>query len=91
MSEDQFFLNGIDGVTGEYLVPPMSAESVVRLIRPTVDREQSGWLKRVQEPVYAASSVACRSTSIRPMSPVPAGVSLFPPRHPPSCSAPWNH
>ena len=48
MSEDQFFLNGIDGVTGEYLVPPMSAESVVRLIRPTADREQSGWLKRIQ-------------------------------------------
>ena len=48
MSEDQFFLNGIDGVTGEYLVPPMSAESVARLIRPTADREQSGWLKRVQ-------------------------------------------
>ena len=48
MCEDQFFLNGIDGVTGEYLVPPMSAESVARLIRPTADREQSGWLKRVQ-------------------------------------------
>ncbi len=48
MCEDQFFLNGIDGVTGEYLVPPMSAELVARLIRPTADREQSGWLKRVQ-------------------------------------------
>ena len=48
MCEGQFFLNGIDGVTGEYLVPPMSAESVVRLIRPTADREQSGWLKRIQ-------------------------------------------
>ena len=48
MSEDQFFLNGIDGVTGEYLVPPLSAESVARLIRPVEDREQSGWLKRLR-------------------------------------------
>src|SRR5271157_549077 len=48
MSEDQFFLNGIDGVTGEYLVPPLSAESVARLIRPVEDREHSGWLKRLR-------------------------------------------
>ena len=47
MTEDQFYLNGIDGVTGEYLVPPMGAGSVARLIRPSADREQAGWLKRI--------------------------------------------
>jgi hypothetical protein len=48
MSEDQCFINGIDAVTGEYLVPPLSAESVASLIRPPEDREQSGWLKRLK-------------------------------------------
>ena len=59
MSEDQFFLNGIDGVTGEYLVPPMSAESVARLIRPPADRDQFGWLKRVKS-LFDAQGLAVR-------------------------------
>ena len=85
MSEDQFFLNGIDGVTGEYLVPPMSAESVARLIRPTRRSRAVRLAEAAREPVHADRSWACRSTSIRPTWRVPAGVSLFPPRPPPKC------
>jgi hypothetical protein len=48
MSEDQIVLNGIDGVTGEYLVPPLSRQSVVNLIRPPADREEASWLKRIR-------------------------------------------
>jgi len=48
MGNGQFFINGIDGESGSYLVPPMSAESIARLVRPPADPEQSSWLKRIR-------------------------------------------
>ena len=35
MVDDRLFFNGIDGVTGEYLSPPMAAEELVELLEPT--------------------------------------------------------
>ena len=48
MTEQQITLNGIDGTTGEYLVPPMTPEEVAALARgEDEDPAQAGLLKRV--------------------------------------------
>ena len=54
MSEDQFFLNGIDGVTGEYLVPPMSA-GIGRQADPAARGSRAVRMAEAgPEPVHAA-------------------------------------
>lgn len=47
-SESVIHLNGIDGVTGEYLVSPMSSAEAAGLARGVGDdTNQSSWLKRI--------------------------------------------
>ena len=52
MSEDEkhIFLNGIDGVTGNYLVQPMSVAEAVAMARGKLDdSELKGWMKSIWE------------------------------------------
>jgi hypothetical protein len=48
--EESIYLNGMNGVTGNYLVPPMSTSEAIAMARgePT-DDDQKGWLTRVWE------------------------------------------
>jgi hypothetical protein len=49
-ADDLISLNGIDGTTGNYLVPPMPPTSAVALARgKPQDRERSSWLKRISD------------------------------------------
>jgi hypothetical protein len=48
MSEQRIVLNGINALTGQYLVPPMTlAEAAVRARGTPPPAEQVGWLKRL--------------------------------------------
>ena len=48
MADDRITLNGIDATTGEYLVPPMTAEELAEVARrEKEDPAQAGLLKRV--------------------------------------------
>ena len=50
MSEESFYLNGIDGVTGSYLVPPMSPADAVAAARGgPADPGIAGWLRRIRD------------------------------------------
>lgn len=46
--EQQIHLNGIDGVTGNYLIPPMTAAEAVALARgKPPESENRGWLRQI--------------------------------------------
>ena len=48
MSDDRIYLNGIDGVTGQYLVPPLSAAEAVAAARDRPpEKGLAGWLERI--------------------------------------------
>ena len=50
MSEGRIYLNGIDGATGNYLVPPMSpAEAVAAARGRPLDQGLAGWLGRLRD------------------------------------------
>ena len=47
-AEDQIYLNGINGVTGNYLVPPMTTEQAVAMARgEPEDDGLKGWMKSI--------------------------------------------
>jgi hypothetical protein len=49
-AEDRIYLNGIDGVTGNYLVQPMSAAEAVAMARgEPLDKGRRGWMKSIWE------------------------------------------
>ena len=48
MNDDLIYLNGIDGVTGNYLVPPLPAAEAAELARgQRPDGGTASWLKRL--------------------------------------------
>ena len=48
MSGDLIYANGVDGLTGQYLLPPVSAEDVAARIKgDTEDSSLKGWLESV--------------------------------------------
>jgi hypothetical protein len=50
MSDNVIYLNGINGMTGEYLVPPMPLDEAAALARgKPKDNWVSGWLGRIQD------------------------------------------
>jgi hypothetical protein len=56
MSDPRIVLNGINALTGEYLVPPMTlAEAAVRA-RGTPAAEQVSWLRRLVQRLKARTS-----------------------------------
>lgn len=49
-NEERIYLNGIDGVTGNYLVPPMSSAEVVAMARgKTEDNGLRAWMQGIWE------------------------------------------
>ncbi len=54
MTDERFYFNGIDGDTGDYDLPPMSAEDLVRVIRGETSPENLNELRfRVQQATTA--------------------------------------
>ncbi|HKP10480.1 MAG TPA: hypothetical protein VJZ91_00165 [Blastocatellia bacterium] len=56
MDTEKIYLNGIDGATGEYLVPPMdlnTASHLIRRVRSDEDKQKENFLRRIWRVINA--------------------------------------
>jgi hypothetical protein len=74
MTDQRIYVNGINALTGEYLVPPMTAAEVAARARGTPPpAEQAGWLRRLVQRWFGAGRVFGLAEDVEPTDVAQAG------------------